>query len=61
MSGLKVNPDHKFRVGVTPTCSCGWVGAVNFGKGARTAATWDWRTHRERCEAAQRKEPRHDR
>lgn len=38
-------PGHKFLAGVTPTCGCGWCGPTFFGKGARTQATWEWRSH----------------
>ena len=48
----RTNPDHKFRVGISGNCSCGWSGASWFGKGARTAALYDWRSHRESCERA---------
>jgi hypothetical protein len=47
---MKANPDHKYRLGYTPTCSCGWVGATAFGKGAVGSATYEWQFHRERCE-----------
>ncbi len=49
----KTNPDHKakFSYGVTPRCSCGWTGATFFGKGAKSGAAWDWKSHLEKCES----------
>lgn len=46
----KTNPDHRYRLGYTPTCSCGWTGVVYLGEGARGEAAKEWHSHRERCE-----------
>jgi hypothetical protein len=45
------NPNHKFKLGFTPTCSCGWVGVTYMGEGARGESVKEWHNHRERCES----------
>ena len=47
----KPTPGHKFRVGYTPSCECGWKGPTFFSAGARKAATWEWEAHVRHCGA----------
>lgn len=47
-----VDPNHKatFSFGVRCHCSCGWMSALHFGKGAKSEASKEWETHKEKCE-----------
>lgn len=46
----KTNPNHRYRMGYTGSCSCGWTGATWFGPGSRGSAAAEWHGHREKCE-----------
>lgn len=52
MPRRKTDPDHRFRLGFTATCSCGWSGATAMGEGARANAIGEWHSHRDKCEKA---------
>lgn len=52
MQRRKTSPAHKALQGVAYGCSCGWSGAIHFGRGRQYQAAAEWRSHREKCEAA---------
>ena len=52
-------PGHKYLLGVTPTCGCGWKGPTYFGRGSRASAAHEWRSHtRTACEAVTPLDPK---
>lgn len=52
--GRRTDPNHKarFLYGVTASCSCGWSGATWFGKGSKSNAASEWRSHLDNCKGA---------
>jgi hypothetical protein len=39
----------RLRIAFYYVCECGWTGAQALGKGARSAAAYDFQTHKLRC------------
>ena len=58
MTTRKTNPNHKagFTIGVRCSCSCGWTTGWHPGKGAKSGAAAEWRSHRAQCEEEGRDE-----
>lgn len=52
---MKTDPNHKasFLRAVKCCCSCGWESAHWYGIGAQRNAAGEWRSHREKCDAAE--------